>query len=189
MLYRWTPNAGPPPSPPPAVPGPLEPTDNSSADLSADPDLPVGHFSQPGSGLAVASSRGMSDIGGGFLITPLLIFRGIAPSVAVATVSLNRASSLLRAISYWRRRTIDGPLAACCSAAALRHRLGGGCSGPARLGHSISPSVSPPCCCSASSAPELVVEIVRAIIARGKASRFELRGPAATPGFPRAGPR
>ena len=55
---------------------------------------------------------GLFGIGGGFLMTPLLIFVGIAPAVAVASVSPHiAASSCSGAISYWRRKAIDLPLA------------------------------------------------------------------------------
>jgi len=54
----------------------------------------------------------MFGIGGGFLMTPLLIFVGIAPAVAVASVASHiAASSFSGAISYWRRRAIDPALA------------------------------------------------------------------------------
>src|SRR6187397_913358 len=63
-------------------------------------------------GLAVGFISGMFGIGGGFLMTPLLIFLGISPAVAVATVTSHiAASSMSGAISYWRRRTIDLALA------------------------------------------------------------------------------
>ena len=55
---------------------------------------------------------GMFGIGGGFLMTPLLIFVGITPAVAVASVTSHiAASSFSGAISYWRRRAIDPMLA------------------------------------------------------------------------------
>jgi len=64
-------------------------------------------------GLAVGFISGMFGIGGGFLMTPLLIFIGIAPAVAVASVASHvAASSFSGAISYWRRRSIDPLLAA-----------------------------------------------------------------------------
>jgi len=45
-------------------------------------------------------------------MTPLLIFVGIAPAVAVASVASHiAASSFSGAISYWRRRAIDPVLA------------------------------------------------------------------------------
>jgi len=59
-------------------------------------------------GGAVGFLSGMFGIGGGFLLTPLLIFSGISPAVAVATVTPQIvASSTSAAISYWRRKLID----------------------------------------------------------------------------------
>jgi hypothetical protein len=75
-------------------------------------DLPVNIFLILAIGLAVGFISGMFGIGGGFLMTPLLIFLGVTPAVAVATVSSHiAASSCSGAISYWRRRAIDLPLA------------------------------------------------------------------------------
>ncbi|MFZ5692530.1 MAG: sulfite exporter TauE/SafE family protein [Pseudomonadota bacterium] len=75
-------------------------------------ELPVNMFLLLGMGLAVGFISGMFGIGGGFLMTPLLIFIGIVPAVAVATVSSHiAASSASSAISYWRRNAIDVPLA------------------------------------------------------------------------------
>jgi uncharacterized protein len=63
-------------------------------------------------GLAVGFISGMFGIGGGFLMTPLLIFVGIAPAVAVASVTTHiAASSFTGAITYWRRRALDPALA------------------------------------------------------------------------------
>jgi uncharacterized membrane protein YfcA len=63
-------------------------------------------------GIAVGFVSGMFGIGGGFLMTPLLIFIGVTPAVAVATVSSHiAASSFSGAIAYWRRRALDVPLA------------------------------------------------------------------------------
>src|SRR5262245_28413752 len=54
----------------------------------------------------------MFGIGGGFLMTPLLIFIGISPAVSVATVTTHiAASSFTGAITYWRRRALDPALA------------------------------------------------------------------------------
>jgi uncharacterized membrane protein YfcA len=54
----------------------------------------------------------MFGIGGGFLMTPLLIFIGINPAVAVASVASHvAASSFSGAINYWRRRAFDPALA------------------------------------------------------------------------------
>ena len=59
-----------------------------------------------GGGVGVLS--GMFGVGGGFLITPLLIFAGIPPAVAVAT-SVNQivASSVSAVLTHLRRRTVD----------------------------------------------------------------------------------
>jgi uncharacterized membrane protein YfcA len=75
-------------------------------------DLPVNVFLVLAMGLAVGFISGMFGIGGGFLMTPLLIFIGISPAVAVASVASHiAASSASGAISYWRRRTVDLALA------------------------------------------------------------------------------
>ncbi|MEO8667926.1 MAG: sulfite exporter TauE/SafE family protein [Bauldia sp.] len=65
-----------------------------------------------GMGGAVGFLSGLFGVGGGFLLTPLLIFSGIPPVVSVATVSSQIvASSASGALSYWRRRMIDMKLA------------------------------------------------------------------------------
>lgn len=75
-------------------------------------DLPVNMFLVLAMGIAVGFISGMFGIGGGFLMTPLLIFIGVAPAVAVASVSSHiAASSFSGAIAYWRRKAIDVPLA------------------------------------------------------------------------------
>jgi uncharacterized membrane protein YfcA len=75
-------------------------------------DIPVNIFLILAMGAAVGFVSGMFGIGGGFLMTPLLIFVGIAPAVAVASVASHiAASSFSGAISYWRRRAIDPALA------------------------------------------------------------------------------
>jgi uncharacterized membrane protein YfcA len=75
-------------------------------------ELPVSIFLVLGMGLAVGFISGMFGIGGGFLMTPLLIFIGIPPAVSVASVTSHiAASSFSGAISYWRKRAIDIALA------------------------------------------------------------------------------
>jgi uncharacterized membrane protein YfcA len=65
-----------------------------------------------GMGGAVGFISGLFGVGGGFLLTPLLIFSGIPPVVSVATVAPQIvASSASAALSYWRRRLIDFKLA------------------------------------------------------------------------------
>ncbi len=71
-------------------------------------DLPVNIFLILGLGLAVGFLSGMFGIGGGFLMTPLLIFIGISPAVVVASVSPQIAASLFTGfLAHWRRGTID----------------------------------------------------------------------------------
>jgi len=75
-------------------------------------DMPVNVFLVLGMGLAVGFISGMFGIGGGFLMTTLLIFIGVSPAVAVASVSTHiAASSVSGALTYWRRGAIDVALA------------------------------------------------------------------------------
>jgi len=65
-----------------------------------------------GMGGAVGFLSGLFGVGGGFLLTPLLIFSGVPPVVSVATVATQVvASSASAALSYWRRRMVDMKLA------------------------------------------------------------------------------
>jgi len=75
-------------------------------------ELSVNMFIIFGMGGAVGFISGLFGVGGGFLLTPLLIFSGIPPVVAVATVTTQIvASSSSAALSYWRRQLIDMKLA------------------------------------------------------------------------------
>jgi hypothetical protein len=59
-------------------------------------------------GMGVGFLSGMFGVGGGFLMTPLLVFTGIPSTVAVATtLSHITASSMSGALSQWRRQGID----------------------------------------------------------------------------------
>jgi uncharacterized membrane protein YfcA len=61
-----------------------------------------------GMGGAVGFLSGMFGVGGGFLMTPLLIFVGIPPAVAVATEANQIvASSVSGALAQWRRNNVD----------------------------------------------------------------------------------
>jgi uncharacterized protein len=65
-----------------------------------------------GMGTAVGFLSGMLGVGGGFLLTPLLIFYGIPSGVAVATTASHlTASSMSGAIAQWRRRAVDFKMA------------------------------------------------------------------------------
>ena len=71
-------------------------------------ELPINVLTLLGMGAAVGFIGGMFGIGGGFLMTPLLIFVGIPPGVAVASQAAQiAASSTTSLINYWRRRQID----------------------------------------------------------------------------------
>jgi uncharacterized membrane protein YfcA len=59
-------------------------------------------------GAAVGFISGLFGIGGGFLMTPILVFLGIPPAVAVASEANHvAASSTSSVISYTRRRAVD----------------------------------------------------------------------------------
>jgi uncharacterized membrane protein YfcA len=65
-----------------------------------------------GLGLAVGFLSGLFGVGGGFLLTPLLVFTGIPSTVAVGTtLSHVTASSVSGALAQWRKRAIDFKMA------------------------------------------------------------------------------
>ena len=75
-------------------------------------EVPINVLLILGMGLAVGFLSGMFGIGGGFLLTPLLIFTGVPPAVAVATQTGQiAAASFSGMLAYWRRRAIDMRLA------------------------------------------------------------------------------
>jgi uncharacterized membrane protein YfcA len=89
-------------------------------------DIPVNIFLLLAMGLAVGFISGMFGVGGGFLMTPLLIFIGVEPAVAVASVATHvAASSFSGAIAYWRRRVLDFTLALTLLAGGIVGSAGG----------------------------------------------------------------
>lgn len=63
-------------------------------------------------GTGVGFLSGLFGVGGGFLMTPLLVFTGIPSTVAVATtLSHVTASSMSGALAQWRKRAIDFSMA------------------------------------------------------------------------------
>lgn len=61
-----------------------------------------------GLGFAVGVLSGLFGIGGGFILTPMLIFIGIAPVIAVGTgAAIVTASSVTGALAHWQRRNVD----------------------------------------------------------------------------------
>ena len=76
-------------------------------------EMPVSVLLILGMGAAVGFISGLFGIGGGFLMTPLLIFIGIPPAVAVATQSASIvASSTTSALGALRRNGVDFKLGA-----------------------------------------------------------------------------
>jgi uncharacterized membrane protein YfcA len=75
-----------------------------------------------GLGAAVGFLSGMFGVGGGFILTPFLMFLGIPPSVAVATQSTQIvASSVSGVLTHWRKGNVDFKMGAVL--------LGGGLTG------------------------------------------------------------
>ncbi|MBO0332314.1 sulfite exporter TauE/SafE family protein [Sneathiella sp. CAU 1612] len=71
-------------------------------------EISVNLFLILGMGGAIGLLSGMFGVGGGFLMTPLLIFIGIPPAVSVATVSNQiTAASVSGVLAHWRRGNVD----------------------------------------------------------------------------------
>ena len=59
-------------------------------------------------GMLVGALSGLFGVGGGFLMTPLLIFLGIPPIVAVGSEAPHvLASSVSGVIAHWRKKNVD----------------------------------------------------------------------------------
>ncbi len=73
-----------------------------------------------GMGAAIGFLSGLFGVGGGFLLTPLLIFYGVPASVAVATTASHiTASSISGAVTQWRKRALDLKMGAVMAAGGL----------------------------------------------------------------------
>jgi len=71
-------------------------------------EISVSIFLLLGMGGAVGFLSGMFGVGGGFLMTPLLIFTGIPPAVAVATEANQiLAASVSGGLAHWQKRSVD----------------------------------------------------------------------------------
>lgn len=71
-------------------------------------ELSINIFVLLAMGGGVGFLSGMFGVGGGFLMTPLLIFAGVPPAVAVATEANQiTAASVSGASAYWRRGGVD----------------------------------------------------------------------------------
>jgi len=71
-------------------------------------EMSVNIFLILGMGGVIGFLSGLFGVGGGFLMTPILIFVGVPPAVAVAT-GANQivASSVSGVIAHWRRGNVD----------------------------------------------------------------------------------
>ena len=73
-----------------------------------------------GLGAGVGFLSGLFGVGGGFLLTPLLVFYGIPSAIAVATtLSHITASSISGALAQWRRKAVDFTMAGVMGAGGL----------------------------------------------------------------------
>jgi len=80
-------------------------------------ELSVNAFLLLGLGGGVGMLSGMFGVGGGFLMTPLLIFIGIPPAVAVATEANQIvASSFSGVLAHLKRKTVDMKMGAVLTA-------------------------------------------------------------------------
>ncbi|MGI8725302.1 MAG: sulfite exporter TauE/SafE family protein [Methyloceanibacter sp.] len=79
-----------------------------------------------GLGATIGFLSGMFGVGGGFLLTPLLMFSGIPPAIAVAT-GANQivATSVSGALAQWRRGNIDLKMGGVLIAGGMVGALGG----------------------------------------------------------------
>ena len=71
-------------------------------------EMSVNVFWLLGLGGGIGYLSGLFGVGGGFLMTPLLIFIGVPPAVAVATEANQIvAASVSGALAHWRRANVD----------------------------------------------------------------------------------
>ena len=71
-------------------------------------EMSVNVFLILGMGAGVGMLSGIFGVGGGFLMTPLLIFIGVPPPVAVGTEANQIvASSVSGVMAHWRRGNVD----------------------------------------------------------------------------------
>ena len=71
-------------------------------------ELSVNVFLLLGLGGGIGFLSGLFGVGGGFLMTPALIFIGVPPAVAVASEANQLvATSITGVIAHWRRKSVD----------------------------------------------------------------------------------
>ncbi|MGE0255139.1 MAG: sulfite exporter TauE/SafE family protein [Alphaproteobacteria bacterium] len=83
-------------------------------------EMSVDAFLLLGMGAAVGFLSGLFGVGGGFLTTPLLMFIGVPPAVAVGTgVNQVVAASVSGVLAHMRRRNVDFKMGAVLTAGGL----------------------------------------------------------------------
>src|SRR5688572_6879412 len=89
-------------------------------------ELSVNILLMLGLGAAVGFLSGMFGVGGGFLLTPLLMFSGIPPAIAVAT-GANQivGTSVSGTLAQWRRGNVDLRMGAVLIAGGVVGAVGG----------------------------------------------------------------
>lgn len=77
-------------------------------------------------GALVGFISGLFGIGGGFLMTPMLVFLGIPPAVAVASMSNHvAASSMSSVVAYGRNRAVDWRMGGVLAAGGILGAIAG----------------------------------------------------------------
>lgn len=89
-------------------------------------EISVNLFLLLGLGAGVGFLSGMFGVGGGFLMTPLLMFIGVPPAVAVSTEANQIvASSASGALAHWKRRSLDVKMGLLLLAGGVAGSIGG----------------------------------------------------------------
>ncbi|MGZ0186845.1 MAG: sulfite exporter TauE/SafE family protein [Alphaproteobacteria bacterium] len=71
-------------------------------------EISVNVFLLLGMGMGVGVLSGLFGVGGGFLMTPLLMFIGVPPAVAVGSEANQLvATSITGVLAHWRRKSVD----------------------------------------------------------------------------------
>lgn len=117
-------------------------------------EISVNLFLLLGIGAVVGFFSGMFGVGGGFLMTPLLIFVGAPPAIAVGTQANQMVgASLSGVLAHWRRGNVDVRMGAILIAGGVVGAILGTLFFRLliRTGRSTLPCRSPSSCSSAAS--------------------------------------